>query len=158
MATKFLLILFVGLSAGIAVAREKPPAAPPLPEKLFESAEAKRAAAEYHVKYIAYRKQRDAFEKKASAYWDLVEGKRAERRKKRANGQQVELSDYVLDQPPAYSGPSAPTAAAPAPPLKRRPKTRQVKAEPLPVVADFLRHAKARFQFQPKKPATEMDL
>ena len=156
MATKFLVILLVGLSAGIAVAREKPAGAPPLPAKLFESAEAKRAAAEYHVKYIAYRKQRDAYEKKASAYWDLVEGKRAERRKKRANGQPVELSDYVLDQPPAYSGPAAPTPP-PAPPLKRRPKTKQVKAEPLPVVADFLRHAKARFQFAPKRPATEMD-
>ena len=156
MATKFLVILLVCLSVGAAGAREEPQATPPLPEKLFESAEAKRAAAEYHAKYVAYRKQRDAYEKKASAYWDLVETKRAERRKKRANGQPVELRDYVLDQPPVYSGP-----AAPAPPpslLKRRPKTKQAKATPpLPVVTDFLRHANMRFQFKPKTPATEMD-
>ncbi len=155
MATTFLTILLICLSAGGAAAREKPQAAPPLPEKPFESAEAKRAAAEYHAKYIAYRKQRDAYEKKASAYWDLVEGKRAERRKKRANGQSVELGDYVLDQPPVYSGPPAPTP----PPLRLKPppKAKQVKAPPLPVVADFLRHAKMRFQFKPKTPATEMD-
>ena len=155
MATKCLVVSFLALSAGIAVAREKPPAAPPLPAKPFESAEAKRAAGEYHVKYIAYRKQRDAYEKNASAYWDLVEGKRAERRKKRASGQPVELSDYVLDQPPAYRGPPAPIP--PPSPVKRLAKTKKAKAEPLPVVADFLRHAKARFQFKPKTPATEMD-
>ena len=155
MATKFLVILFVGLSAGMVMARENAQGVPPLPPKPFESAEAKRVAGEYHAKYIAYRKQRDAYEKKASAYWDQVETKRAERRKKRANGQPVELSDYVLDQPPIYSGPSAPTP--PPSLLKRRPKTKQAKAEPLPVVADFLRHAKVRFQFKPKTPTTEMD-
>jgi hypothetical protein len=155
MATKFVTILLVCFSAGAAVAQEKPQGVPPLPEKLFESAEAKRAAAEYHAKYVAYRKQRDAYEKKASAYWDLVEGKRAERRKKRASGQPVELGDYVLDQPPVYSGPPAPTP--PPSPVKRLAKTTKPKAEPLPVVADFLRHAKMRFQFKPKTPATEMD-
>ena len=155
MATKFLIILLVGLSAGVAAARERPQGVPPLPDKPFASAEAKRAAGEYHVKYIAYRKQRDACEKKASAYWDQVEAKRAERRKKRANGQSVELADYVLDQPPVYSGPPAPT---PPPSLvKQTAKKKPPKAEPLPVVADFLRHAKARFQFKPKTPATEMD-
>lgn len=155
MATKVLAVLLVCLAAGGAAAREKPQGAPPVPPKLFESAEAKRAAAEYHAKYIAYRKQRDAYEKKASAYWDLVEQKRAERRKKRANGQAVELNDYVLDQPPVYAGPPVPT---PPPSLiKRGPKTKQAKAEPLPVVADFLRHARTRFQFKPKTPATEMD-
>ena len=70
MATRFLIILLAGLSAGMAAARGEAQDVPPLPPKLFESAEAKRAAGEYHVKYLAYRKQRDAYEKKASAYWD----------------------------------------------------------------------------------------
>lgn len=155
MTTKILVILLAGLAAGGAAAPEKPPVAPPLPEKLFESAEAKRAAGDYHAKYIAYRQQRGAYEKKASAYWEQVERMRADRRKKRADGQPIALSDYVLDQPPVYSGPPAPTP----PPSKLKPgaKTKPVQPAPLPVVADFLRHAKARFQFKPKTPATEMD-
>ena len=156
MKMKFAVILLVGISAGIVVAGEKPQDVPPLPDKLFESAEAKRAAAEYQVKYAAYRKQRDAYEKTAAAYWDEVEDKRAARRKKRASGQAIALSDYVLDQPPVYSGPSAPKPP-PSPAVKRPPKVKQVKSAPLPVVADFLRHAKTRFQFRPKTPATEMD-
>lgn len=157
MATRFLAVLLVGLATGSALAGEKPQGPPPLPAKPFASAEAKRAAAEYHAKYVAYRKQRDAFEKKAEAYWETIEDKRAERRKKRADGKSVELADYVLDQPPVYSGPSAPVPPPAPPPVKRLAKTKKAKPESLPVVADFLRHAKARFQFKPKTPATEMD-
>lgn len=154
MTTRYAVVLLVGL-AGVAVAREMPHGVPPLPAKQFESAEARRAAAEYRVKYLAYRQQRDPYEKKASAYWDLVESKRAERRKKRASGAPIELSDYVLDQPPVYGGSPAPKP----PPVSSPPpaETKQPAIQPIPVVADFLRHAKARFQFKPKTPATEMD-
>jgi hypothetical protein len=146
-------VLLLSVSAGVACASEA--AAPPLPANPFESPEARRAAAEYQAKYAAYRHQRDAYEKKAAAYWDLVERKRAERRAKRAGGDAVELADYVLDQPPVYTGPPAPVRP---PVLRKTPaKTKPVKVEPLPVVADFLRHAKMRFQFKPKTPATEMD-
>ena len=153
MTPKILFMLLVGLASGDAAAREKPPVAPPLPAKPFESAEAKRAAGEYHVKYIAYRQQRGSYEKTAASYWEQVERLRAERRKKRADGKPIALSDYVLDQPPVYTGPPAPTP--PPSTLKRGAKRPQPR--PLPVVADFLRHAKARFQFKPKTPATEME-
>ncbi len=154
MATKNWAVLFVCLSAGVAVAGETPREVPPMPDKAFESAEAKRAAAEYHAKYLAYRQQRDAYEAKAGAYWDVVEDKRAERREKRADGQPIELADYVLDQPPVYTGPRAPV---PPPSPKKLAKRKEVKKEPLPVVADFLRNAKMRFQFTPKAPASEKD-
>jgi hypothetical protein len=149
-------VLLLGLSVGVACAIAATRIVPPLPVKPIESPEAKRAEAEYQTKYTAYRQQRDAYEKKAAAYWDLVESKRADRRKKRAGGNAVELADYVLDQPPVYAGPSAPVR----PPILRKApaaKTAPVKVEPLPVVADFLRHAKMRFRFMPKTPATEMD-
>lgn len=148
-------VLLLSVSASAASASETSGPTPPLPVNPFETPEVRQATAEYQAKYAAYRHQRDAYEKKAAAYWELVEEKRAERRKKRAADDLVELADYVLDQPPAYTGPPPP----PRPPILRKApaKTKPVKVEPIPVVADFLRHAKMRFQFKPKTPATEMD-
>jgi hypothetical protein len=130
------------------------PETPPLPTKQFTSAE-KKAIAAYRAQFAEYRRRRDAYERDADRYWDSIAEKRAERREKRAAGKPVVLTDYVLDQPPVYSGPPAPRPPAslvhPTPPKKKPPQ------RGLPVVADFLKHAKKQFSFVPERPAGEMD-
>jgi hypothetical protein len=106
--------------------------------------------AEYHQKLAAYRRAREDFEAKAEAYWSAVTEKRRIRNARRRNGEPVSLEHYVLTQPPVYAGlpkpidPSAPSV----PPAKRT---------PLPVVADFVRHAAEQFQFTPSRPRSESE-
>ena len=148
-----LLIAAAVLLTDTALSDERP--APPLPERQFSSPEERSAVAAYRAQYAAYKSARDAYERTAQAYWDLIAKKRTERRSKRADGKKIELADYVLDQPPVYSGPQRP---APPPVLtqnvtpKKKPPVRS-----LPVVADFLRQAKIHFNFVPEKPASELD-
>src|SRR6185437_11100495 len=52
--------------------------------------------------------------------------------------------DYVLTQPPDYTGPKKPINPAST--------TREV-----PVVADYLQHAAKQFDFVPEKPASEAE-
>ncbi len=139
------------LLAGAALSGDRP--VPPLPEQQFSSPEARKAVAAYRAQYAAYKAAREAYEEKAEAYWQRIAEKRAERRAKRADDKTIELTDYVLDQPPAYSGPSRPKL----PPFLAqtpRPKKTPPKHE-LPVVPDFLREAKLHFGFVPEKPASE---
>src|SRR5262245_49792203 len=73
----------------------------------------------YYSKLAEYKRIRGAYDKEASAYWDLIADKRSARRKDRAAGRAITLDHYVLDQPPVYRGP-----AEPAPPpslIKPRP-------------------------------------
>src|SRR6185312_3971108 len=59
----------------------------------------------------------------------------------------VTSSDYVLEQPPVYTGPPEPQNL----------KTSSISTEPVPIVADFLKHAKEQFGFAPETPANESD-
>jgi len=79
----------------------------------------------------------------AVPYWSLVAEKRKARFAKRRNGEAITLDDYVLEQPPVYAGPVCP----PDPSLRQEDQPED-KPE-LPVVADFLRNAKAHFGFEP---------
>jgi hypothetical protein len=67
---------------------------------------------------------------------------------KRRNGHALTLADYVLDQPPVYSGPPRP----PGPPLPSEPRRPE-----MPVVADFLKYAAEEFGFVPRRPVNELD-
>src|SRR5690606_10516911 len=67
---------------------------------------------------------------------------------KRRRGEALTLADYVLDQPPVYSGPPRP----PGPPLPAEPRRPEI-----PVVADFLKHAAEEFGFVPRRPANELE-
>jgi len=127
-----------------------------LPAKQFPTAEARKAVALYRDRMAVYEKVRSAHEEKARAYWSTVEAKRVKRLRKRARGRKVHLADYVLKQPPVYSGPPKPDLPDFLPPPARRSK-KKADREPLPVVADFLRHAKARFNFTPEMPEDELD-
>jgi hypothetical protein len=136
-------------------AREKAALSPPLPERNPTQRSKTPEEAAYYEKLADYRRVRGAFDAEAAAYWEKIKDKRQARRKKRAAGQALALTDYVLDQPPVYRGPSAPV---PPPSLvKPRSPDAQPTARPLPVVADFLQQAQTHFGFVPDRPQAEAD-
>jgi hypothetical protein len=100
--------------------------------------------AEYLVKLAEYDAARAAYQVRAAPYWSLVKAKRAERTAKRRAHREITLDDYVLTQPPDYTGPKKP--------IDPSATTREV-----PVVADFLQHAARQFDFAPEQPANEID-
>lgn len=106
--------------------------------------------ADYHRKLAEYTAVRQQFDADASAYWSEVSDKRRARNAKRRGGHSIVAEDYVLTQPPVYSGPPKPVDPSPPekPPTPRK---------PLPVVADFLRNAQEQFHFTPRKPKTEIE-
>ena len=100
------------------------------------------APAGFQRKIAEYEKIHGAYEREAAAYWDAISDKRRLRNAKRRNHQAIVLSDYVLTQPPVYSGPPKPVDpnAPPATPSER---------PQVPVVADFLQAARAQWGFVP---------
>ena len=101
-----------------------------------------------------YRRALDAYDRAhaiyaaaASAYWHEIAAKRQLRNAKRAHGDPLSIDDYVLSQPPAYSGPPKP----------RNPLQPQVPVHPVyvPVVADFLSAAAREFKFVPQMPQSD---
>ena len=88
----------------------------------------------------AYARARAAYEREAEAYWAEVAEKRRARSAKRRDRVPVTLNDYVLSQPPVYSGPPTP----PAPDRPRPPRAR------IPVIADFLAAAEQEYGFLPE--------
>ena len=96
----------------------------------------------------AYARAGAAYEAQASAYWNEVGDKRRLRVEKRRRGETLTLADYVLTQPPVYSGPPRP----PGPPLPSEPRR-----PAMPVVADFLKHAAEEFGFVPRRPMNELE-
>jgi hypothetical protein len=110
-----------------------------------------QAIAEYRRKLREYEEARAAFEEEARAYWSSISEKRKGRNAKRRDRQAIALEDYVLTQPPVYSGPKRPVS--PEPEEEKPPRERK----PLPVVADFLKAAAEQFQFTPQRPAAEVD-
>ena len=100
-----------------------------------------------------YQEARAAFEQEAGAYWNAIAEKRRGRNAKRRDHQPIALDDYVLTQPPVYTGPKRPVNPAPEPEPERKP--REHKA--IPVVADLLQAAAEQFQFTPQRPASEIE-
>jgi hypothetical protein len=108
------------------------------------------AIADYQARLAQYQAARGAYEAETSVYWDAVAAKRRDRNAKRRDHLPIGLDDYVLTQPPLYSGPPRPVdPSAPAPPPPERPE--------IPVVADFLQNAAEQFGFVPERPASEID-
>ena len=71
-----------------------------------------QAIAEYRRKLKEYQEARDAFEAEAVAYWSSIAEKRKGRNAKRRERQAITLNDYVLTQPPVYTGPKRPVSPA----------------------------------------------
>ena len=72
-----------------------------------------QAIAEYRRKLKEYEEARAAFEEEAGAYWSAISEKRKGRNAKRRERQTIALDDYVLTQPPVYSGPKRPVNPEP---------------------------------------------
>jgi len=120
---------------------------------LFAQAPASGAtpSPEYQARLAAYLAAREPYEQQATAYWDEVAAKRRIRNDKRRIHAPVLLEDYVLEQPPVYSGPPRPVDpnAPPGP--------GPGEAPPIPLLADFLANAKQVFDFVPDRPSSELD-
>jgi hypothetical protein len=101
------------------------------------TAEERRAREEYSKAWQSYQAA-------AGRYWNSIVEKRQLRNGKRARGEQLSVGDYVLAQPPVYTGPPNPL----------RPVPHRVY---VPVVADFLVAARREFGFAPRLPQSESE-
>lgn len=101
--------------------------------------------AEYRQKLTAYKAARAAYDELADPYWAAVESKRKRRIAKQRNGERPTASDYVLEQPPLYTGPPKPI----------NPESPRAEGEYVPVAADFLEQAQAHFGFTPDQPSSD---
>src|SRR5258708_7518575 len=117
---------------------------------LLAAAPAFAQSGDYQARLAQYSRVHDAYEQEASAYWDQVVDKRRARNAKRRTGEPITAADYVLPQPPVYTGPPRPIDpnAPPGPGPGERP--------PIPVLADFLKAAVEQFSFVPDRPS-ELD-
>ncbi len=107
------------------------------------------AMAQYHRALEAYNRAQQAYAAEAGAYWNAIAEKRHMRWHKRAANEPIAIDDYVLTQPPVYTGPPRPRD--PSKPNEPEPR-HQVY---VPVVADFLAAAQREFKFLPRLPQSE---
>lgn len=101
--------------------------------------------ATYREKLAAYTQARSAYEADAAPYWATINDKRKRRIAKQHAGERPSASDYVLTQPPLYTGPPKPID----------PEKPQTEGDYVPVVADFLGYAREHFSFVPDKPSSD---
>src|SRR6478752_3632210 len=126
---------------------------PPATAGAMAQAASPQAIAEYRRKLKEYLEARAAFEQEAGAYWSSIADKRRGRNAKRRERQTIALDDYVLTQPPVYTGPKRPVSPSPEAEEPREPRERKR----IPVVADLLKAAAEHFQFAPQRPAGELE-
>jgi len=106
------------------------------------------AVEQYRRALDAYNAAHDRYAAVANAYWSAVTEKRKARNAKRAAGEALTIDDYVLDQPPVYTGPPKPKN-----PLK--PEGPEHRA-PVPLVSDFVAAAQKQFGFVPRFPQSDL--
>jgi hypothetical protein len=109
-----------------------------------------QAEAENLQKLREYQAARKAFEQEQEAYWSLVAQKRRARYAKRREHQAIALDDYVLTQPPVYTGPKRPPVG---PEPEQRPRQQKI----IPVVADLVKAASEYYQWTPQRAATDVE-
>jgi hypothetical protein len=113
-----------------------------------------QAIAEYRRKLAQYQEARSAFEADASAYWNSIADKRRGRNAKRREHLAIGLDDYVLTQPPVYTGPLRPQNPEPSAPEPEQPRRER---KYIPVVADLLKASAEHFQWTPQQPANDLE-
>ena len=142
MQRHFILIGVMGLlAAGLSVAAA--------PARAQSAPPGATVAADYQAKLAHYLQVRRSYDEQAGVYWDAVVEKRRARNAKRRSNEPIGLADYVLTQPPVYSGPPQPINPA-------GPGLEPSKPE-IPVVADFLKAAAEQFGFVPNRPQNDID-
>jgi hypothetical protein len=114
---------------------------------------AAQAVTEYRIRLREYQQSRAAFEEEASAYWNSITEKRRGRNAKRRDHSAIGLEDYVLTQPPVYTGPKRPVNPEGEPAPEPRPREHKV----IPLVGDLLQAANEHFQWKPQQPANEAE-
>jgi hypothetical protein len=107
------------------------------------------AMTQYRHAIEQYNQAQQIYAAAASAYWNSIAENRKLRNAKRARKDDISIEDYVLDQPPVYTGPPKPRN-----PLKPEAPTRPAY---VPVVADFLAAARQEFKFSPRLPQNDGD-
>jgi hypothetical protein len=107
---------------------------------------------QYRRALAEYLKAQASYAASADAYWSSIAEKRRLRASKRANHEQILLDDYVLTQPPVYTGPPKPRN--PSQPYEEAPPEHAIY---VPVVADFLADAQREFNFVPRMPHSESE-
>jgi hypothetical protein len=112
-----------------------------------------QAIAEYRRLLQEYQTVHGAFEQEAGAYWSAIAEKRRTRNAKRREHQPIVLDDYVLTQPPVYTGPKRPINPEPEEQEAKPPRPRKA----IPVAGDLLQAANEHFQWTPQKPASEVE-
>ncbi len=144
----FLLALSIALSPAASFAQSAGGNTSPPPTSSAQAPNLAAAMAQYRRALAEYTEARATYEAAAEAYWKSISEKRHLRSAKRANHEQISIDDYVLAQPPVYSGPPKPRD--PSKPAEELPPAASV-----PVVADFLAAAQREFKFVPRLPRTE---
>jgi hypothetical protein len=119
-----------------------PTALPPVITRAGAQAVSPEAIADYRRKLQAYQEAREAFEQEAGAYWSSIAEKRKGRNAKRREHRTITLDDYVLTQPPVYTGPKRPINPSPEP----EPAEPHRDHKYVPVVADLLKAAADLYQ------------
>jgi hypothetical protein len=135
-----LVISLVELRAPSAAGQAQPTVTPP--NLIAALAQYRRALEEYDQAHQLYTA-------KAGAYWSSISEKRHLRNDKRARNEALSMDDYVLDQPPVYTGPPKPKN-----PLKPEVPSRRAY---VPLVSDFLAAAQQEFKFSPRLPQSEVE-
>ncbi len=108
------------------------------------------AMAAYRKALAEYDTIHGAYVAAASAYWSSIAVKRKERFAKRARHESLTADDYVLTQPPVYTGPPKPVDPS-------APKAETRASPPVPVVKDFLNAAMREYKFTPRRPHNELE-
>src|ERR1700722_1684169 len=147
---------YLALALALMVPQAAAMDAPALPAATAEAmaqAASPQAIAEYRRRLAEYQEARAAFEEEAGAYWSAITEKRRGRNAKRREHQPITLDDYVLTQPPVYTGPKRPVN--PAPELEPERPPREHKA--IPTVGDLLQAAAQQYQFKPQRPTSELE-
>jgi len=129
---------FAGLPNCAAVAQIVQPVVPPTSSDIAAMTPDERRVWE------EYKKAQQSYSAVAGAYWNSIAEQRKLRNGKRARGEQLSVNDYVLAQPPVYTGPLNPGKRPPHPVY-------------VPVVADFLAAARREFGFTPRLPQSESE-
>jgi hypothetical protein len=109
------------------------------------------AMAQYLQELREYANAQQTYTAASQAYWASIAQKRKLRTSKRANSEELTIDDYILTQPPVYSGPPQPIN--PSVPKERVPPAPAF----VPVVGDFLAAAAQEFHFSPRKPQNEIE-
>jgi len=139
-----LAIAMAALLISPAASQSSQPADAPAqqPELAAAMAQYRRALEEYNRAWQSYTAA-------SSAYWNQISEKRPFRNTKRSHGEPISISDYVLTQPPVYTGPPKPRN-----PLKPEVPPPRIY---VPVVADFVAAALQEFKFIPRFPQSETE-